>query len=75
MINNIVKFEKEINVNSTHKNYFCEQIKKIKYMDFQSQSSDELDVSLQKIDEEMDFKKEKEKLKKDINFNELLLYP
>ena len=75
LISNIVKFEKEINVNSTHKNYFCEQIKKIKDMDFQSQNSDELGVSLQKIDEEMDFKKENEKLKKDINFNELFLCP
>ena len=44
-------------------------------MDFQSQSLDELAVSLQKIDEELDFKKENEKLKKDINFNELFLCP
>ena len=57
LISNIVKFEKEINVNSTHKNYFFKQIKKIKDMDFQSQNSDELGVSLQKIDEEMDLKK------------------
>ena len=75
LISNIVKFEKEINVNSTHKNYFFKQIKKIKDMDFQSQNSDEQGVSLQKIDEEMDFKKENEKLKKDINFNELFLCP
>ena len=64
LISNIVKFEKEINVNSTHINYFCEQIKKIKDMDFQSQSLDELAVNFQKIDEELDFKKENEKLKK-----------
>ena len=30
LISNIVKFEKEINVNSTHINYFSEQIKKKK---------------------------------------------
>ena len=37
-------------------------------MDFQSRSLDELVISLQKIDEELDIKKENEKLKKDINF-------
>ena len=64
LISDIDKFEKEINGNSNNNNYFCKQLQIINETNYGNQSSDELALALKKIDEEIGFEKENEKLKK-----------
>ena len=75
LISNIDKFEKEINSNSSNNNYFSKQLQTINETNFGNQNSDELANALKKIDEEIGYEKENEKLKKDISTNELFLCP
>ena len=75
LIFDIDKFEKEINGNSNNNNYFCKQLQIINETNYGNQSSDELALALKKIDEEIGFEKENEKLKKEITANELFLCP
>ena len=77
LISNIEKFEQEINGNSKGENHFSKEIKIINETDFSNKSSNELAKNLKKIDEEIevDNVKESDKLKKDINLNELFLCP
>ena len=74
LISNIHKFEKEINGNNS--NYtFIKELNIIKDTNYSNQSADDLALALQKIDEEIGFEKENEKLKKEITSNELFLCP
>ena len=76
LLSNIEKFEKEINGDlDKNKNYLSKQIKIINETNYQNKSADELALNLKKIDEELGFEKENEKLKKDITSNELFLCP
>ena len=62
MMNNIEKFEKENNNNTSNTNSFYYNIKKINDIDFENQNANELAETLQKID--YDYKKENDLLKK-----------
>ena len=74
MMNNIEKFEKEINNNTSNTNSFFYNIKKINETDFREQNANELAETLQKL-ENYDYKKENDLLKKNVNEKDFFLCP